>query len=1168
MSATNGHAKLIEQVKEQRLHLQLAGLKREVAQTRLQENYWSALGMGGWGNPFDPALQASGLGGAGALIAGNKTGRRDGRNLPFLWTEIHYDFSRGQARWLAVENKYAIGILNNLRNYIIRTGFTWEGRPRKQYKQDGTAKAIAGILDTVLSEFSILNSWPQREREILYWAVVDGEQFQRSFAQDDGTTLVREILPEQIGQPPSYAADTHCLYGIETVPHDIETPLAYHATYDGLDFERIPAAEVSHLKRNVPRSVKRGLSDFHSTDESIDGVAKLVNNMVVTGGTQAAIAWIEQFVAASANTAATAAAARRDQNRPNSQDPFTGKTPNRQRYDAGSIPLVGGGKTYLPAPQAVGASVHIQIVQAALRAIGVRWCMPEYMISGDVTQMAELSALASGSPFTVNGECEQDTLKTFFLRILWIAVKNAAKHGRFLVNGHRHTFEEVQALCDIHGTPPKIAIANKGEEFTVDKGLVEAGAMSLQTLRARHDLDNDQEVANLKVEPVPKPGQPGQAEGGSQPAGSPSPGSPGALESLAELRARYRDKVLREGGFSGIDAHGHKWENGQQVKRGEGAAKVQPHSTKTPLQLVSGKRPYKYPGVDVVEKVMRNPDTPTVPIDPHEIRTWQATIDDDRLGRIQGDIRTPIVVVEFEGKYYIEEGNHRAVAAMKAGVRVPAKVIQGVKKPPESVEESFVWRGTLAELRERYGDRVTGEIVEGAAALLESGFSGTVKDKLGREYHYVNGKRTASHPDATAADHAHADARAAAHGARETHQAALAAQAAFEKAKADYKAALAAHREAQMTHQEAGEKRLAAREAEREQKRGKKEEKAKKISAKVGKLRQAINPEDRTLVHDAIATTKGTATPTEKSRGASDDMARWDDVVAALGKKGLAKPAAEKLLTSLNDAELADEMQTGQGLGKPMMRWLRVGTNIREGGFTGIDSHGHKWENGRQVKRGEEGAKKDAPSANKEGATSAPAEKVPSAKAQLAKASAVRVDKTVQRYAEEYNEPRFAKVVGGVSHPDSEPMDVTAKNGDPVEMKTMTVGNDDKLTMNSYAQVRKAVKEKELGRPFHTVVSDDRKVFNANGPGEHGDESERVYYYRRGIAGSARIESLHRCKDEAELLSLMAAPEDKLPPRARRTDAHITGGEWEPFQDEKGKGFRDKKTGKEFRAKK
>ncbi len=240
--------------------------------------------------------------------------------------------------------------------------------------------------------------------------------------------------------------------------------------------------------------------------------------------------------------------------------------------------------------------------------------------------------------------------------------------------------------------------------------------------------------------------------------------------------------------------------------------------------------------------------------------------------------------------------------------------------------------------------------------------------------------------------------------------------------------------------------------------------------------------------------------------------------------------------------------------------------------------------------------------AGKPPAKAPPPEAKPSEKAARAKACAVRVDKTVQRYAEEYNEPRFAKMIGGASFPDSEPvdiavaadpkdhwkweaetarwnearesgkkpgaMDLSGKARHAVELKTMVVGTDDKLTMNSYAQVRKAVWEKERGATFHTVCSDDRKVFNAQGEGKHGSEKGRVYYYRRGIAGSARLGTLHKCGSEEELLKLMNAKEEDLPPAAKRTDQHITSGDWKFFEDEQGKGYRDKKTGKEFRAKK
>lgn len=189
-----------------------------------------------------------------------------------------------------------------------------------------------------------------------------------------------------------------------------------------------------------------------------------------------------------------------------------------------------------------------------------------------------------------------------------------------------------------------------------------------------------------------------------------------------------------------------------------------------------------------------------------------------------------------------------------------------------------------------------------------------------------------------------------------------------------------------------------------------------------------------------------------------------------------------------------------------------------------------------------------------------------SEKAKRAKAAHKMVDKAIQRYAEEFNEPRFAKVVKGISHPDSEPMDVTTGSGDLVEMKTLVDNSNNKITMDSYSQVRKIVKEKEGGVNFHTVVSDDSLIYKADG--KHDESQPRTYYYRRGVAGSARIGSMHKCKDEAELKQLMAMDEKALPEGAQRTDGKLRVGKWKFFQDAEGKGYKNQKTGQIVRAKK
>ena len=294
-------------------------------------------------------------------------------------------------------------------------------------------------------------------------------------------------------------------------------------------------------------------------------------------------------------------------------------------------------------------------------------------------------------------------------------------------------------------------------------------------------------------------------------------------------------------------------------------------------------------------------------------------------------------------------------------------------------------------------------------------------------------------------------------------------------------------------------------------------------------------------------------------------------------------PAAGNGLSCLPRGELPGRWRDRDGRGRVWNRFGVVVRGVQAMGFA-EDAHGHEHapagesDGGQFVgKGGGSGSKKkEKPDKGKAASTSKLAsptkptipEQQPSEKAARAKLAHKLVNKDIQRYAEEYNEPRFAKVVGGVSHPDSEPMDVTAKNGDLVEIKTLVDNSNSKITMDSYSQVRKIVKESETGKTFHTVVSDDQKIYNAGGEGKHGDDSKRRYFYRRGVAGSARIGSLHECKDEAELLKLMKMPEDKLPAAAQRTDAKLRVGKWKFFHDETGKGYKNSKTGVIFRAKK
>jgi hypothetical protein len=211
-----------------------------------------------------------------------------------------------------------------------------------------------------------------------------------------------------------------------------------------------------------------------------------------TGSVQASIAWIEQFDGATAQSVRDQIAASRDLNRNYETDPITGKSVNYKKFEPGTITKVGKGRTYVPAPMATSATQHISIVQACLRALGVRWNMPEYLISGDASNANYSSTLVSGSPFVLSIETEQDDYRRFFLRCLWIAIRHACFCGHVRANGHPVSFESVQRIVDVKATPPQVAIANKDEEARIDSQDIKDGVMSVQERRRRRGLDDSQ----------------------------------------------------------------------------------------------------------------------------------------------------------------------------------------------------------------------------------------------------------------------------------------------------------------------------------------------------------------------------------------------------------------------------------------------------------------------------------------------------------------------------------------------------------------------------------------------------------------------------------------------------------------------------------------------------
>lgn len=537
--STNGHRRGLDELREEYRALRL---EQKIQQARMDlqlqaprqsalREAWASFTGNMWGDFVDPSDAYRDADLRAAFPIGNRYDRQDGRNRPYFWTDLDFDLMRGWARYITDRNMIAQGALDTLTDFTIKTGYQWEVQPKKQYAQDPVAKELARQVEAFLEEWEEfngaddddngeVNGFQALERSAFRRSRIDGECFMRHFRGRDGFTTLRFVEPEQVRQPMSSPANWWG--GIQTDPQDIWRKISYAVAYQAPeDWEDVPAAEVTHLKLNVPENVKRGVSDFFSTQDALEGVGKLLRNMREAGSVQAAIAWIEQFDTATKQNVRDQVETSRDQFRAGYVNPVTGKEVNYQKYDPGSIPKVSKGREYVPPPVPVGASTHIQIVQANLRAVGSRWRMPEYMISGDSSNANYASTLVSGSPFVSRIECEQDVYGHYFRAWRWTAIRWAAQCGRFRVGGHTYDYRELKRLLKLHATPPQVAIVDKMQKAQIDQTYLLAGVKSRQTVRSELGLENDHEVQNIAEEPLTPPPAPEHVTARVDQAGAP-----------------------------------------------------------------------------------------------------------------------------------------------------------------------------------------------------------------------------------------------------------------------------------------------------------------------------------------------------------------------------------------------------------------------------------------------------------------------------------------------------------------------------------------------------------------------------------------------------------------------------------------------------------------------
>lgn len=419
------------------------------------------------------------------------TDRRYGGNFPFWYSEQQLSLIRAQARMVATMSPNAQGLINGLCSYVIGSGYQYNAipKPTRNIPDDIMIK-VQDAIDIFIDN----NAWSEMEQELFTRSREDGEFFLRMFRQEDGNMMVRVVEPEQVYMPAGGTLEGYS-YGIKTDPDDVCNVICYSVSYlaqggaegeNPMATEEVPADEMVHVKVNVKRNIKRGLSDFsYDTLDAFNTATKLRQNLGEGAAVQAAIAGVRQHDASSIGQVDSFVSASSDYTQYN---PMTQKGTEYQQIKSGTFIDIPKGLNYVPPPAAANSSGHLEVLQALLRSAGNRHNAPEWLVSSDASNNNYASSMTAESPFLRHCKRLQKLYERAFLIVIKAAIQNAADAGKLPTN--------ILKYIDIVATAPQLEVQDLSGAASANQTYVSLGIKSRQTVAQELGLDWDTEMTN------------------------------------------------------------------------------------------------------------------------------------------------------------------------------------------------------------------------------------------------------------------------------------------------------------------------------------------------------------------------------------------------------------------------------------------------------------------------------------------------------------------------------------------------------------------------------------------------------------------------------------------------------------------------------------------------
>jgi hypothetical protein len=308
---------------------------------------------------------------------------------------------------------------------------------------------------------------------------------------------------------------------------DHGAPKGYHVIFNdsGTNYDYLPAfpqpgetrtsgKACVHIKRNVPQNAKRGVTDFYPIQSYLEREYILGRNLSVGGAIQAAIAGIEEHAEGVSETQARTELT-------NALDQISKVVSARngnttQKFEPGTILRIRNGKKWMAGPLGeLRSPIYIEIAGYLMRAIGIRWLMPEYMISGDASNANFASTLVAESPFVKARESDQRGEVRTYRRIMRCCIKIAYDNGRFdRWSNIVRNWGDLMRLVELNIKPPIVASRDKSALLAEDQALFDEGLLTGNEWRIdtnREPMPGQDKVkapAPAPIVPFGKPGEP------------------------------------------------------------------------------------------------------------------------------------------------------------------------------------------------------------------------------------------------------------------------------------------------------------------------------------------------------------------------------------------------------------------------------------------------------------------------------------------------------------------------------------------------------------------------------------------------------------------------------------------------------------------------------------